>query len=562
MPLVAALIASAAAGAGPASAQDFTAFFPARRPAVQVDRHVTLQQAAQAGLIKLESKGGGEGDAVSLELDGNKRIRGDVTITLRVEITVPPRLTAENRAIVRDLILQLEQSTEAELNHIAYRTKDGDAVRFKLDWEFREPEKLPDPSYNQVTLIDPAMDSPNGDPTYRSRVFGRGIPNAVDETRMGFWSTTDPSAKTLAHESMHLMGLPDHYGDVYRIGNRDYPLPKRGMSPEEVRAWARAHHPRLPGPPAGNVASKNLKGYDACDFMGTNTTSECRRISQGDIDWFASQAGIEVAAEPGDLLLNKDPARQNFGVSFNTVVFATPGSTTVANGIAVYCLDHDRSFPFGGGFDVGPKGVELPGYEGVVKLLQLNAKLQTTLNDSLPGMQAAIWNLTDGSPLETSGTATESRTLMAQAGVSENSVPGGLPALADPNAGSPDTGAVDAASTVLTPVETSLAKAPLSVFLSSAQLFPNRFSARSALFADLVVTAQGDVKQVGLRIERRVRRRWRAIRTLRSRVLTDDSGALSVSLGRLGAGSYRLVISAPSTQGASAVLRVPFAVLP
>ena len=163
--------------------------------------------------------------------------------------------------------------------------------------------------------------------------------------------------------------------------------------------------------------------------MGSWATCDCRRISRRDLDWFESQAGVQVIAHPGDLLLNKDQSKQNMGVGFQTTVFAAPGSTTVANDIAAYCIYYDRFFPLAESFDVGPSGAELPGYDGVVKLLQLNAALQPSLDETITGMQAAIWNLTDGSPLDTSGTAEESLALLAQAQVAEDSVPRGLPGL-------------------------------------------------------------------------------------------------------------------------------------
>jgi hypothetical protein len=101
---------------------------------------------------------------------------------------------------------------------------------------------------------------------------------------------------------------------------------------------------------------------------------------------------VSVLANPGDLLLNKNSSNQNYGVGFRTTVFAAPGSTTVARGVSVYCIDHS-----------------------------LSGGMQQNLDDTPIGMLAAVWNLTDGSPLATSGTAAESRALMAQAGVAEDS---------------------------------------------------------------------------------------------------------------------------------------------
>lgn len=63
---------------------------------------------------------------------------------------------------------------------------------------------------------------------------------------------------------------------------------------------------------------------------------------------------------------------------------------------------------------------------------------------------------------------------MARAEVAENSVPGGLPTLADPNAAAPTTGAVDAAGDVLPPLPTERAEPPPLLRLYAAQLLSKR----------------------------------------------------------------------------------------
>lgn len=294
--------------------------------------------------------------------------------------------------------------------------------------------------------------------------------------------------------------------------------------------------------------------------MGPGFESACRKISRRDLDWLDQQAGVQVIAQPGDLLLNKKPDRQNLGVGFRTTVFASPGSTTVANGIAVYCIDHDKSFPLDEGFDVGPAGGELPGYEGIVKLLQLNATLQPGLNDTVDGMQAAIWNLTDASPLATSGTADASRALLAQAGVAEDSVPGGLPPIADPNADAIETGTVGASGEVMPTTPAVAIEPPPPVRVDTAQLFPAQLRAGRGLRGDLLVGANGDVKQLDVRIERGTGRRWTRVRSLARRPLEAGLTPVTLSLGTLRAGRYRLVVSVSGSLGTPAVARAAFTV--
>jgi hypothetical protein len=103
--LFAALFALLAVAAPVGSAQAIPfAYFPALPPPTQVTRELTLPQAARAGVVKLDAKGGGQGDAVSLELDGTKRVRGVLTLTVRIEVTVPKNKTPTQRQEMRDFL--------------------------------------------------------------------------------------------------------------------------------------------------------------------------------------------------------------------------------------------------------------------------------------------------------------------------------------------------------------------------------------------------------------------------------------------------------------------------
>lgn len=554
--LLATAVTVALAGAGTANAA--TAYFPGVPPATQITQDLTMQQAAQQGLIKLQAKGGSEGDAVSLELDG-KTVHAPITVTIRVEMTSKERLTPPEREALRDLVPYIQTQTQAELNHVPYKTSSGDPVKFVLDYRWREPEETPRSNYHQVLIVDPLRDLPEPEPDYRSGVDELVKPNST-QTSTGTFGTNNLEPVVLAHESLHLAGLDDRYADFYRVGGKDYPMPDRGMAPSAVKAYASNHKPPLPGPPAGKVIVKDIPKTDRCDEMGTGARRKCRRISQRDIDWLGGQSGVQVTAQPGDLLLNKDPSRQNFGVGFQTIVFAAPGSKTVANGIFVYCLDHDRSLPIAESFDVGPTASELPGYAGVLALLQLNARTATSLDDTLVGMQAALWNLTDASPLQSSGTAQESQALMAQAGVTANSVPGGLPAIANPNAGSADTGTVDASGAVVPTIPAEPATTPSSVRIAAAELFPTQLRASRAARADLLLSTVGEISRMTLRVQRRVGGRWKAVRTLPGSVPDAGQTTLSLALGRLTRGRYQLLITVAGADGDPVVQPVAFTV--
>jgi hypothetical protein len=287
-----------------------------------------------------------------------------------------------------------------------------------------------------------------------------------------------------------------------------------------------------------------MKGYPACDIMGTGANKKCRKIAPKDLDWFDTQAGTLVRAQPGETLLNKNESDQNMGVGFETIVFASPGSTTVADGVSAYCLDHDRGIPFEGLFDVGPKASEMPGYEGVGKLLAYNfSNAQSTLDDSPPAMQAAIWNQTDGTPPAAIGGPEEVQALLNGAGVSENTAGTDLPPIANPNAGSPTTGAVSAGGEVLTSTLVLEIEDPAIVRLDAAQLYQKRFGAGKKAFGDLVVAANGNVDHLDITVQRKVGKRWRQAKKLPTRPFEPGTTTVQVPLGRLAVGKYRLLVA-------------------
>ena len=557
--LLAVVVALLGATQAPSARAAGPAYFPAIPPPTQITRELTLPQAAQAGVVKLQAKGGSEGDAVSLELEG-KKVRAPIVITLRAEMTVEPRLTPEKRAQISKEVPKWANETEDELNRIAAktRTKSGDPIRFFIDFQYREPEAGPRSNYHQVKLINPRIDKPD-DPDFRSEVDGLVPPNGPAATS-GTWAFTDLVPNVMAHETLHLIGLDDRYSDVYRYKGQEIPLPEKGMAPAALAKYLKAHNPPIPPPPAGRVDSKDTPGTGRCDIMGSGDERACRKIARRDVDWLESETGLLVTAEPGETLLDKSSDHQNFGIGYQTTVFAAPGSTTVANGIAVYCLDHDRFTPLDQGFDVGPASSQMPGYDGVNRLLRLSAAKQPGLNETIDGMQAAIWNLTDASPLDTSGTAEESRALLSEAGVAENSVPGGLPPIDNPNAGAATTGAVDLSGAVLPPLPAKAAESPPPFRLYTAALYPKRLHGGGKLHADLLLGASGEVSGATIVLQKKAGKRWRKLKTLPSRKIESGTAPLQLTLGSLPAGKYRLQVTVAGTFGNPQTLPAAFSV--
>ena len=448
--------------------------------------------------------------------------------------------------------------TEARLNK-GLKTKGGDPIRFKLEFAFRAPEAEERFNYHQVLVINPTVDLDEPNPNYRSNVTHRGSPNKFGEQSGGTFGAAGLNPTVLAHEMLHLAGLGDRYADFYRVGGKDYPLPSAGMKPSELKAFLKAHRPPLPAPPAGRTVSKNVPGTERCDIMGDSFELDCVKVSRRDLDWFESQAGVQVTAQPGDLLLNKDSSRQNMGVGFQTTVYAAPGSTTTANGISVYCIDKDRLFPAAEGFDVLGPARDLPAYASLAPLLELSGRIQTGLEETPPGMLNAVWNVTDAASLEFSGSAQESRALLAQAGIPENSVPGGLASLPNPNAASGETGAVTGGE-VLPAIASRPTKPVAQTRLAYAQLYPARVRAGRRVRTDMLVSTAGDVRTIAVRVERRKRGRWRKVRSLRARKARAGQAVLPLALGRLQPGKHRLVVSLAGTFGPPSKLALPLRV--
>jgi len=551
------VVALALCAAVAPSAYGAEANFPGPTPpATEITRDFTLKQAAQLGLVQLTGKGGGgEGDLVSLTLT-HKQVRGAVNVTVHVEFTVPERLTLPERDQIVSVLPEFKLRAESELNR-GYKTPQGDPINFNLDFKFRASDAAPRPNYHQVLLVNPLKDLDEPNPKFRAHLSSLPVPNRSGSISSGeFDGDTFIKSNVLAHEMLHLVGLDDRYWDYYRVRGKDYPLPDRALPPSELAAFARRN--RLPAPPAGRVINKDRPGTSGCDFMGRGELRNCRRIAKRDLKWIDSRAAVRVVAEPGDLLLNKDAAKQNFGVAFRSRVTALPGGTTTAEGVSVVCIDKSRLFPLDEGFDVLGPARELPGYGPLAALLDLSGRIQPSLDETAPGMLAAVWNVTDAAPLAFSGTAEQSQALLGQAGIAPDSVPD-APTLPNPNTGSADTAAVSPTGVEPTqPSEESKAVPPVTI--NAAQLFPSRVAAGRRARSILSVSAIGDVKSATLVLQRRKGGRWRKVRSLGSRRLSAGTEVIPLRLGRVSRGRHRMVVSVAGPIGRPVTRRVKLTV--
>ena len=543
-------------GAGPASLRRASApgfaSFPGPPPPVQITRNLSLPEAARAGVVQLTPKGGFEGDDVALELNG-KQVKAPITVSLHLEFSWESGHSEQEQEHLRDTLPRLEQRAENELNKLHYKTPKGEPINFDFDYKFRPPGQPADPSYDQVKVIDPKKDLPEPDPDRRAEVEGLGVPN-TDTVVDGTFPKGSLQPSILAHESLHFIGLDDRYTDVYTYKGREVALPERGMSPKDLADFLKAQKPPIPPPPAGNVEAKDSPGTGRCDIMGSGSNLACRKISKRDLKWIESQAGVQVEAKPGELLLNKTAEDQNLAVAYPTRVIAPRGGTTVAPGVAGFCIDHHKSIPATGAMDVGPSTSALPGYSGVERLLNTNAELQPSLGVVLGGLQVALWNQTDGTqfaedfaePQEVA----EARALMARAGVAENTNPNNvLQHLADPNAAAAATGAVDASGAIMPPIPSEAVPPPPAISARSVVLVPNKVGAHGTARTSLVVGIGGEVSGLALKLQRRAGHHWKAVKSLPGRKVQSGESVIPLNLGRLKAGKYRLRVTVSGPVG-------------
>jgi hypothetical protein len=537
-------------------------------PATQISRNFTLKDAAQRGLVKLTSKDNGfQGDDVSIELT-NKKVRAPVTITIHAEFTTlgPPRADQDN---LPTFVSDIARSTEADLNGLKMKSQNGDPIQFKLDWEYRAWNAPPQPNFHQITIIDPNSDLIEPDSKFRSQFDHAGKPNGQGNIMRGLFTVHTLSQQpVLDHETMHMAGLPDHYHDFYKVGNKTYPIPGRALKPSELEKFARNHRPPLPT--NGKVVSLGDPGGDPCDMMGGGEFKPCHRVTKADQKFLSDQAGIVVSVAPGDILLNKDTGpggvgsagSQDMVVGYPTRIFASNGGTTTAPGVSVYCIDFHLAPPGKNNiFDVLGPASEQPGLDPLAKLISINAALQNTLSAPVPGMQTAIWNVTDDQQINESPAygADEARAILNQAGIAEDSYPNGLPQTLDPNAGSPDTGAVSQ-SGVLDTIPSQRTKPLPTTTIRFGRLYPSPLRAHGVIRADLLVTVLGDASRLGIKVQQREGGQWSRPRKLgKKHKIEPGDNALPLKLGRLGPGRYRLKLAAGKGK-TGATFQVPFRV--
>jgi hypothetical protein len=480
----------------------------AARPATEVARDLTLAEAAQRGLVTLAGKGGFQGDQVAVTLTG-KPATGPVRVRIRLEIEGPNAAGFPAAAVEKRL---------------GTPTHKGTQVRFDIETRVRVPGEPPTCGWHQVSLSpDPALRPEAGMPD-----GSVPVPNSAQTGEADWYTGISPGQA--AHEVLHLAGLPDRYRDVVVAGGKEYPVPMGQItSKAELDAWAKAHN--VTGPTT--LEPRPLPGHQN-DIMATGELSDTSVVWPGDLAGFVARAGVRVTGSPGDVLLSKDPGKQNLVVGAPFDLFARVGETARADGLVVYCMDLPLGIPPRDlVFDVaGPaRDLGLPQLQAVAEAV---ARAQPAPLAATPGGQSAIWQVTDAD-LSLSQSAGE---IIRAAGLPIDLVLD-TPQVANPNAGSPATGAV-AGGAVLPPIPGPPAgggdPAP---GLLGALLSPGRVasSPRGRATLTLEVAAPATLRIV---VQRRQGSRWRTLGAFPRRRVGAGFATLSLRLANLAPGRHRL----------------------
>ncbi len=536
-------VATALLAATPARAQG-----PAPMPATEIAQDVTLQQAAQAGLVQLTAKGGFGGDVMAIDLKGGRIPGAPVSVRVRVEVWgrskagVPYGTGAATR---------IEQAVEGRLAGL--KGSDGTPVTVDLVARARGASDAPTPGFHQVELRD--VPRHTGQEGTNQVHTDRPAPGGALSATFG----ADEAATTYAHEVMHLMGFPDRYSGLnpsLLVDGRLYPLPVFRGDRSDVAAldaWfakvlaAEAALERRLGKP-GDLVPGIEPGHEKDILANHNADPGGVTVLPADLDALIARAGVHVLARPGDLLVGKDPARQNLGVGAPTELFAPRGGTAHADGIYAYCLDLSRGSPQAGlAYDVLPRAGDLGGPQLAALQAVLEHAARTQDAESLrgpSGAQDAVWAVTDASVPFPAGEA-----FLAAAGVGFDAVLfAATPHFTNPNAGSSETRAV-VADAVLPAVPAQLGPPPPESLrgagaaprprLLAARIVSRVRARRTRARLRLAVVGSGvdDVAQISL-----ARRGARRAVRLGAVVVGPAPSVVSVPLPRLAPGRHRVVL--------------------
>jgi hypothetical protein len=501
---------------------------PAGETATTASREMSLKDAAKAGMLKLTSKGKVSGDGVKVEATW-KPVKGPVKLRFNIEfVDSGPSPTAPSPASVAATI-------EGQLN--GKLTYKGQPIKVDVVAKRRSSTDTPTSCFHQIYFYPD-----NGVRDYVDGLDGLTNP----QPQGGQWNYGGANdATTWAHETMHLAGLDDQYKDYFQVGGKEYPVPSTVNSEdrEALKAWAASKGLDVN---AGTLHSVPHKGHEK-DLMGSAEGGF--NVPQASLAaiWALSAKTVDIHGDPGDLLLNKNPAHQNLGVGAAFDMSVKPGKPAVKEGMVTYCIDlQDKPPAVGDGFDVLGNAAERPepGMAELARVLRQIDTLQERLLQEVPGAQLAVWRVTNEDGTETYSERVSA--ILAAAQVPQN-VNFGTPHFETPNPGVLETtsitnGAVDptVGTDPAVAAEIEAQAVPPKPTLARFAIAPRRVTrATRIIIATVELRGAGD--RVRLRLLKRGTRT--AVRTSRLRTLQAGATSFAFIVPRLGAGAYALRLS-------------------
>jgi hypothetical protein len=511
--LAGALLAAPVAGAAPI--RPSTAPCPPGQGPTTISKRVSLAEAAKLGAVKLSSKGGYNGDVVAVDATW-KPAKVPVTVQIDIEFTSFPG--GPTAAEVEDAIQKQLGSRVAS---------DGTKVDFDVVARERLPGAAPSPCFHQAQLTP--------DKDFRGEA-GEPEGNPMTTPQSGEWpSGRGPTGdrQIWTHEALHLAGLEDQYSNWFRVGKKDYRMPDEIdiTDPEAVKKWAES---KGLDPKKGAAGTKAKPGHEK-DIMG-DVFKGNERLSQIDVNRFAKIGAnrLTIESRPGDILLNKDGTAQNLAVGAPFELTVEPGKPGHADGLVAYCIDLSHHRPSEGqGFDVlGPAGAQPdPAMQYLQRVLEVASALQPAALTATPGAQDAVWRITDDTSVDDGGT------ILALAGVPDETF--AAPHFVNPNAASPETGAVSTTG-VLPPAS------PVP-YLSAIKVRPGKLPAGVRGLVKVVLTLEGAGDKVRFELQRRLKSgEWQRVKRLGSKRLKPRKNTFELAIPPQRPGSLRLVAIGPA----------------